>query len=683
MAIPIDWLKVARLMLHSRKLEECEVNELAPQGLVRYQFCAAGHDLAQILLAQHLDHAHDAATVYYRSRPFALASGLTLDEALRGGMAKLGGTSEGRECGVMFNLPSRTGAAILPSSGNVGTQYPVAAGWAQAISYHTRVLRDETWRGAMAIALGGDGSIAANGFWSSLNIVTVERLPMLYFIEHNDYGISVPAAIQTPGGSIARNLSSFGNLRVLSGLGFEPEETSRLIGEAVQHVREGHGPCLLQLSVPRLFGHTFTDTQAYKHPERKEIERQNDPLGKIRQMMLERGTLTPENWTAMENEAEEAIRTQLETARTAPEPDVASIRTHVFFDGKVPVLGGLRSQGIEAPVGNDFPTSIGPRINFIDAVRRTMESEMTLNPRILLFGEDVGIKGGVHGATRDMQSKFGAQRVFDTSLSEDGIIGRATGLALAGLMPVPEIQFRKYADPAYEQLNDLATLRWRTAGRMAAPVVVRIPVGYGKRNSDPWHSVCAESVFAHMIGWRVAFPSNAEDAAGLLRTALRGDDPTIFLEHRALLDSSAGRAPYPGDGYMVPFGRAKILTHGSRLTLITWGDMVHAALQAAQAFPDEVEVIDLRTIIPWDRDSILASVKKTSRALILHEDTITAGFGAEIAATLADEALAFLDAPVKRLAVPDVPIPYHRATMFRLLPNVEEIQCTIRTLMNY
>ena len=331
----------------------------------------------------------------------------------------------------------------------------------------------------------------------------------------------------------------------------------------------------------------------------------------------------------------------------------------------------------------DQPQTSGPRINFVDAVRRTMEEELQRNPRMLVFGEDVGVKGGVHGATLDMQNHFGKERVFDTSLNEDGIIGRSVGLAYAGLLPVPEIQFRKYADPAHEQISDLGTVRWRTANRFAAPVVLRIPVGFGKKTGDPWHSVTAEAIYAHLPGWRIAYPSNAADAVGLLRTALRGDDPTFFFEHRALLDTQEGRRPYPGSDYCLPFGRAARLAEGDTLTIITWGAMTPRCLEAAGPYAGKIDILDLRTIIPWDQDATLESVQKTGKVLIVHEDTLTAGFGAEIAAVIASQAFTSLDAPIERLAMPDIPIPYNLHMMDAVLPSASAIQKKIIWLLNY
>jgi 2-oxoisovalerate dehydrogenase E1 component len=335
------------------------------------------------------------------------------------------------------------------------------------------------------------------------------------------------------------------------------------------------------------------------------------------------------------------------------------------------------------PLGADTPTPAGPRLNLIDAVRRTLEHEMRINPRLAVFGEDVGAKGGVHGATLDMQKHFGPERVFDTSLSEEGIIGRAAGMAMAGLLPVPEIQFRKYADPAHEQISDLGTLRWRTAGKFAAPLVVRVPVGFGKKTGDPWHSMTAEAIYAHMVGWRIAFPSNAEDAVGLLRSALRGDDPTFFFEHRSLLDTPEGRRPYPGDDYCLPFGRLARLSEGDELSVITWGAMVPRCVEAAELFNGKVQVLDLRTIIPWDQEAVLESVRQTGKVLVVHEDILTGGFAGEISAVIAEQAFRDLDAPIARLATPDIPVPFNLGAMDALLPSVEKIRNKIEELLAF
>lgn len=713
MPTPFDWRRVTYLALLSRRLDELEINRLTPEGKIKYQFSASGHELSQILLAQALDHPHDAAAVYYRSRPLLLACGLTPAEALAAGMARAGGLSDGRDVGVVFNLPRRDGPTILPASGDIGAQYTPAVGWAQAITYRQRVLGETDWAGAIAVALGGDGSVAANGFWAALNIATTQRLPLLFFIENNSYGISVPSHFQTPGGDIRANLAAFGGLHTLEGDGTDPAEAWDVIQQAVAHVRRGEGPCLLHLRVVRLTGHTFIDDQSYKSAEERAAEAGRDPLLRLRAFLssvtgiadpspaapsetiglghsqpdashFESALhLKPLDWQLLEDEVQAELQAALKEAETLPEPDPAQATRHLFFEGLAPLQGGLRPENALPALGSPVPRPSGPRINFVDAVRRTLETEMRLNPRLLVFGEDVGVKGGVHGATLDMQKHFGPERVFDTSLSEEGIIGRAVGMALAGLLPVPEIQFRKYADPAHEQLTDLGTLRWRTANRFAAPVVVRIPVGFGKKTGDPWHSVSGEAVFAHTLGWRIAYPSNAEDAVGLLRTALRGDDPTFFFEHRALLDTPEGRRPYPGDDFCLPFGQAARLLDGDGLTVVTWGAMVHRCLEAAKAFPGQVTLLDLRTIIPWDQEAVLESVSRTGKILVVHEDTQTAGFAGEIITVIASQAFTDLDAPPERLTPPDVLIPYNLGLMEAVLPSAERIQAKMAQMLAY
>lgn len=683
----IDWKRVARTLLVSRGLDEAEEKDLVPGGLVTYQFSSRGHDLAQIILGQFVTHRHDAATLYYRSRPFVLTQGLTPEEALRSTMGRAGGISEGRDIGVVHNLPSRGGATVLPTSGDVGAQFTPAVGWAQAIRYRAEELKQEEWNGSMAVALAGDAACATNGFWSALTIATTLQLPYLFFIEDNGYGISVTGNFQTPGGSISDNLASFNGLKILAGSGTDPEGTTALITEAVAHIRDGKGPVLLHLNVPRLCGHSFTDNQSYKSEETVAQETANDPLAKLREFMIGKKILSAKGWKNLEAEAAEEVARAVEGAKVAEDPDTNDVLNNAFYQaGRPQEVGGIlpeigEEEYASGRKGKETAQPSGPRMNMVDAIRKTLEQELEGNERVLLFGEDVGMKGGVHGATVDLQRKFGGERVFDTSLNEEGIIGRAVGMAMAGLMPVPEIQFRKYADPAHEQINDCGTIRWRTAGKFAAPLVVRIPVGFGKKTGDPWHSVSGEAIYAHLVGWRIAVPSNAEDAVGLLRSALRGNDPTFFFEHRALLDTREGRRPWPGDDFVLPFGKANVVREGDDLTIITWGEMVHRALEAAEKAAAQngtsVEVIDLRTVMPWDKQAVLDSVKKTGRCIVLHEDNWTCGFGGEIAAVVAQEAFRWLDAPVERMATPDIPIPYNPKLMAAVVPGVEDIVARI------
>jgi 2-oxoisovalerate dehydrogenase E1 component len=680
----IDWRSVLRHVAISRALDDLEESTLLKERKILYQFSARGHDLTQVLLSTQLTGTHDGVGAYYRSRPLLLGLGLPVEEALASTMMRAGGMSDGRDIGVVFNMPRKIGPCVLPVCGGVGAQYTPAVGWAQALRYRIAELGEQACRGSIAVAHGGEASTATNGFWAALNIVTTERLPLLFFIEDNGYGISVSSQQQTPGGNIARNLQSFRGLRVLDGDGSDPLAAAELIKDAVGGVRSGEGPALIRLVVPRLSGHSGQDTQTYKSAAEIAAEKARDPLTKLREQLVPR-TLSQADWDLEVSEARAVVARTLSDVERRATPDPKRIERYVFSetraDGSIDLQqqGGLRGAGIEPPAGSERAEPQGPRINLVTAVRRTLEHELAINPRMLVFGEDVGRKGGVHAATLGLQERFGVDRVFDTSLSEEGIIGRAVGMAAAGLMPVPEIQFRKYADPATEQLNDCGTMRWRTVNRFAAPMVVRIPGGFFKCG-DPWHSQSNEVQWLHGVGWRLAMPSNAQDAVGLLRSALRGNDPTIFFEHRSLLDGGWARRPYPGDEFVVPFGKASLLREGTELTVVTWGAMVERCEQAIEASGKSADLLDLRTLSPWDRAATLASVRKTRRCLIVHEDTMTAGFGAEIAAVLAKEAFFDLDAPIERLAMPDVPSPHNPLLLDAVLPSIEGITRSIINL---
>lgn len=678
-----EWFDIARTVIASRLIDHIEETELAPSGKVTYQFSARGHELAQAILGQCLRQGNDAATVYYRSRPLVLAAGMTFEEAFAGPLALSGSRNGGRDIGVVHHLDNRKGVTVLPASGDVGAQYTPCVGWAQAIRYHATVLQNEAWQGSVAVALGGDGSTATNGFWAALNIATTLKLPMIFFIEDNQFGISVPGTMQTPGGNIAANLGAFNALRIVEIDGTNPEEADRMITKTIEHVREKQSPALMRVRVPRLCGHSGADNQSYKTQEQKDDELLRDPIDKLKAMFIRKNYTSEEGWTELVAKIEAEVRAACDAALAQAQPNPEDALTKLFDDGSVPKHGGLVAAGVASVVASGEKREDGPRINLIEAVKRTLDFELKNNDRLLVFGEDVGVKGGVHGATVDLQTKHGADRVFDTSLSEEGIIGRAVGMAMAGLVPVPEIQFRKYLDPATEQINDCGTIRWRTNGDFAAPMVVRIPVGFSKRTGDPWHSVSGEAVFAHTLGWRVAMPSNAQDAVGLLRTALRGNDPTFFLEHRAIQDTAPGRGVYPGDDYTVPFGVASIVREGSKATIVAWGEMVHRAKSAVELSGLDAEIIDLRTIMPWDKQAVLASVRKTNRCMVLHEDTITAGFGAEIASVIMHECFTYLDAPVMRLATADVPIPYNKGMMDAVIPTVENVAAELRALIEW
>lgn len=713
-----DWVSLLKTLLLSRAMDRKEEMQWVPEKKVHYQFSAGGHEMAQILLGQRLDHPFDAVSAYYRSRPMMLTLGVAPEDAMAGPVGKSGSYSDGRDIGVVCNHPGRmtrvrngkeegrarsvramvegldrTGPYVLPMAGDVGSQYTPGTGWAQSILYRHKVLGESAAKGAISVIMGGEASVATNGFWSALTMATTLQLPVLFFIEDNGYGISVPGGFQTPGGNIVDNLYSFQGIQLLDGNGSDPDESADLIRQAVEHVRRWKGPALLRLEVPRLNGHSYQDNQAYKSAERIESERQRDPLSALKAKMVP-DVISESEWIRMEMKASAEVERIAVKVLERPEPDPGRIREFVFADadgrssGERALVGGLGPWGYHHPEPVHEHEGEGGRITLVEAVRKTLEYELEINPRLVVFGEDVGVKGGVHAATMGLQTRFGPDRVFDTSLSEEGIVGRAVGMAYAGLKPVVELQFRKYADPATEQLKNAGTLRWRTRNRFAAPIVVRVPGGFAKCG-DPWHSESGEGFFTHATGWQVAVPSTARDAVGLLRAAMRSENPTLFFEHRHLLDAKSARMPYPGDGFVLPFGVARRVREGSRLTVVTWGAMVERCEEAAEgslaegrsAAPADIEILDLRTLSPWDRDAVLASVRKTSRCLIVHEDGRTNGFGAEIAAVVTEEAFHSLDAPVRRVASPDIPIPYNVGLMEAVVPGVESIRRAITEML--
>jgi len=558
----------------------------------------------------------------------------------------------------------------------VGAQYTPAAGWAQALAYKDKML-NEGPLDSISLVLGGDASCATGGFWSALTIATTQQLPLLAYVEDNGYGISVPSEYQTPGKDIAANLASFSGLTIFNGDGTDPVEASRLIDQAVSFVRTKRAPALLRLTVPRLEGHSYQDTQTYKSQREVEAEWARDPLPKLKAHCAKR-QVGEEQWADLERETAWQVQAAVAEAEARGASLPEKVTSQVFYEGEMQQVGGRA--GLSLDGATDEPRPEGQRINMVTAIRRVLDQELEANPRVLVFGEDVGPKGGVHAVTLGLQDKFGRDRVFDTSLNEEGIVGRAVGMALAGLMPVPEIQFRKYAEPATEQIHDVGTMRWRTNNRFAAPMVLRVPGGFFKCG-DPWHSMTNEVEFIHNPGWKVAVPSNADDAVGLLRGSLRGNDPVLFFEHRAMLDDSWARRPWPGDDYVLPFGRAKKTREGDQITIVTWGAMVPRSEAAAEGF--SADVIDLRTLHPWDKDMVLDSVRRTRRCLIVHEDLRTGGFGAEIAAVIADEAFLDLDAPVARVTMPDIPSPHHPKLMEWALPSMERIRAEIDRLVGF
>ncbi|MFL5734986.1 MAG: transketolase C-terminal domain-containing protein, partial [Chloroflexia bacterium] len=589
-------------------------------------------------------------------------------------MHKLEGVSGGRDIGVVFNHRQPGGVTVLPASGDVGAQFTPATGWAQAVQYRAQTLGQSEYAGALALVHAGDGSTSTNGFWSALNIAAPRRLPLIMLIEDNRYALSVPWRYQAAAPSIVENLRNFQNLTIQSVEGGDIPALYKALDKAIGAARKGDGAQLVHVKVPRLTGHNWQDPAAYKSAEEREEDARRDPVARLIAYLQQTHKVPAARIEDLQEQATEFARIQAEAAwLQGSDPSSADALTHLFAPPR--------------PLPDTSPITEGPRLTMQQALKQTLEDEMARDDTILVFGEDVGAFGGVHRVTDGLQARFGEARCFDTSLNEEGIIGRSFGMAMNGLRPVPEIQFRKYADPAHEQITDAGSVRWRTHGRFGGPIVLRIPVGYQLMGGDPWHAVCGEAVFAHLPGWKIAYPSNAADAVGLLRTALRGDDPIFFLEHRLLYRYREANRPYPGPDYMLPFGKAARVREGSDALIVTWGDTVYRSLEAANAVAEatgsQTRILDLRTVVPWDKEAVLESVKEIGRVLVVHEDTMTTGMGAELVAQIADEAFTYLDAPVRRVACEDVPSPCHPNLFEAIMPTTAKIRASLEDLLRF
>jgi len=631
----MDWGKVAYFCLLSRFMDLKEKSERLPMS-----FPAMGHELVQVLTALLMEHEKDAASVYYRSRPLALALGMKPEDIFYANMGK------GRDVGMMYYLRGK----ILPTVGDVGGQFPKAVGWAQAIRY-------KGWDGAVAVAMGGDGSVASSGFWSALNIATTLNLPMVFVIEDNGWGIGVPSYLQTPGGNIAENLRSFKNLTVLDGRGYIPEETYSVLKEGFGIARKNRA-VLIRFEVARIEGHSISDRQEYRSREEIEKSREKDPIVYLRSLV--------ENWEEVESRAKEDVERAWEEAKRR-EGERGNLKKHIFFEGEF-------AQGDKV---REFKMNKHPKMKMALAIRKAMEEALEENEDVLIFGEDVGLKGGIYGITRGFMERFGERRVFDTSLNELGIVGRAEGMAYAGLKPIAEIQFRKYADEARQAIHNIGFVRWRTNNAFSAPIILRMPVGFIRGISDPWHSFSAEQEFLHMFGWKIAYPSNAEDAYYLLKEALSMNDPVIFLEHRELYFSKLAEREI---SEYLPFGKGRVVKSGNSLTIVSWGYTLYEALEGVKDM--DVEVIDLRTLKPWDEELVFESVKKTGRLIVVHEDSLTCGFGAEIVSRVVEETFESLKIAPKRLAVPDVPIPFSQELFNLAYPTSDKIRKVVEEMLS-
>jgi 2-oxoisovalerate dehydrogenase E1 component len=666
-------IRAFRLMYLSRSLDDREVM-LKRQNKIFFQVSAAGHEAVQVAAGLVLRAGHDWVFPYYRDRALALTLGMTAEDMLLQAVGAAGDPSSGGR-----QMPSHWSSRVLrivTGSSPTGTQFLHAAGCAQVKS-----LKGES-SNEITLVTSGEGATSEGEFWEAMNAACLERLPLLVLIEDNGYAISVPVERQTPGGNIGHLLEGFPGLLRLEADGTSLIDSYRALTQAAEYCRSGHGPALVHASVIRPYSHSLSDDERlYKPRAERDAEALRDPLTTLPEFLVREGYLdrsTLERITR-EIDAEVAETSQRVLREAAPTPD--SIYRFLYSDQIDPQSSAFEKE----------PEFRGEPRTMIDSINQTLLEEMRRDERMLVFGEDVADcsreeflpevkgKGGVFKATAGLQRQFGTRRCFNTPIAEAGIIGRAVGMAVGGLKPIPEIQFFDYIWPAMMQLRDeVATFRWRSNNGFSCPMVVRVPIGGYLTGGSIYHSQCGEVAFTHIPGLRVVFPSNALDACGLLRTAIRCDDPVLFLEHKKLYREPYNRAPHPGVDFTIPFGKAKIVKAGGSLTIITYGALVQKSLQAAAQLEGRVrgasvEVIDLRSLAPYDWEAISSSIKKTNRVMIVHEDTLSWGYGAEIAARIADELFTELDAPVGRVAALDTWVAYNPQLEDQILPQVNDL----------
>jgi len=676
-------LKAFRFMHVSRALDDREIL-LKRQNKIYFQVSAAGHEAVQTAAGMVLVPGHDWFFPYYRDRALALALGMTPEAML---LQAVGAASDpssgGRQMPSHWSSPELN---IFTGSSPTGTQFVQAMGSAHAARYLNRGSDEVTFVST------GEGATSEGEFWETMNIVCLDNLPLLVLVEDNGYAISVPVEHQTAGGNITRLLEGFPGLFRIEVDGTDFVASYRALSQAADYVRQGHGPALVHASVIRPYSHSLSDDEKlYKTAAERKAEAARDPLLTYPEFLIGQGVADRQTLDRIKQEVQKEIAETSDRALRQPGPSRGTAFYYLYSEDVDPC----------SRVFDREPNLSGEPRTMVDSINQTLAEEMARDRRVIVFGEDVADcsreeslaevkgKGGVFKATAGLQSRFGSARCFNTPIAEASIIGRALGMAVRGLKPIPEIQFFDYIWPAMMQLRDeVATIRWRSNNGFSCPMVIRVAIGGYLTGGSIYHSQCGEVTFTHIPGLRVVFPSNALDACGLLRTAIRSEDPVLFLEHKRLYREPYNRSPHPGAEFTIPFGRAKTVKLGHDLTILTYGALVQKSLQAAmqleQRFPNQsVEVIDLRTLSPYDWNTIAESVKKTSRVMVAHEDTLSWGYGAEIAARIADELFEDLDAPVKRVAATDTFVAYQPILEDVILPQAEDLYKAMENLAKF
>ena len=678
-----------RNMYLSRRMDDKEI-QLKRQNRIFFQISGAGHEAILTAAGMLIRSGSDWSLPYYRDRAFCLQLGVTPAEMLYEAVgAAADPASGGRQ------MPSHWGHRaynIVSSSSPTGTQFLQAVGIAEA-SLRAKLLgiTEGFTEDEVVYVSTGEGATSEGEFWESINSACNLALPVVYVVEDNGYAISVPVEINTAGGNISKLLGSFPGLYIQEVDGCDFVASHAAMTRAVDYARKRKGPALVHAHVIRPYSHSLSDDEVmYRPASEREADAARDPIATFPKWLIAEGHATEESLAAMREEVDALVLAATDDALEQPQPTPDTIY-HAVYSPHVD------------PCGENFDTEDDPHFTgepttMVDLLNACMKDEMRRDEKILVFGEDVADvsreqylsslkgKGGVFKVTWGLQKEFGGSRVYNSPLAEANIIGRAIGLALRGFKPVVEIQFFDYIWPAFMQLRDeLATMRWRSNDAFSAPVVVRTTYG-GYIRGAIYHSQTGASLFTHTPGLRVVCPSSALDANGLLRTAIRGDDPVIFLEHKHLYRQTYNKACYPGPNFMIPFGKAKVVREGADITVVTYGATVQRALIAANHAAEQgvdVEVIDLRTLSPWDRETVFASVRKTNRVVVGYEDSMSWGYGAEIAAAIADECFAWLDAPVKRVASADTFVGYAPQLEDAILPQVDDFKRAYLDLMRF
>jgi 2-oxoisovalerate dehydrogenase E1 component len=703
---PRQLIEIYRLMVLSRRIDDREIL-LKRQQKIFFQISAAGHEALQVGAALAMRPGYDWFFPYYRDRALCLTLGVTPDEMLLQAVgAATDPASGGRQMPTHW---SSRALHIVSSSSATASQLLHAVGCAEAGRYFSRhpeaaekhdgdyrAFRDVQFHGdEVVLTLLGEGSTSQGEFWEALNTAANRKLPVIFCVEDNGYAISTPVEVSMPGGNISRLVANFPNFHFAEVDGTDPEASLRAFQAAVAHCRAGKGPAFVHGHCIRSYSHSLSDDdRLYRTQAEREADALRDPIAKLQMRLLREGILTDEEITALEQKLDREVAEAAERALKAPLPKVETITRHVYSEDLDPTNQAFATEQKQDAVPDAKSRTMA------DLINACLHDEMRRDPRIVVFGEDVADasreealaevkgKGGVFKLTAGLQTEFGSERVFNSPLAEANIVGRAVGYAARGMKPVVEIQFFDYIWPAMHQIhNELSVLRWRSNGEWACPAVIRAPIGGYLTGGSIYHSQSGESIFTHIPGLRVVFPSNALDANGLLRTAIRCDDPVLFLEHKRLYRETHDRAPYPGPEFAIPFGKARMVRPGKDLTIVTYGALVPRSLQAAERAKREhnidVEILDLRTLNPYDWEAIAASVKKTSRVIVAHEDRLSWGYGAEIAARIGDELFDQLDAPVRRIGAMDTFVAYQPLLEDAILPQPETILKAIVDLKAY